>query len=82
MLKHFLHQKDFRFKKNKKKRAQNGLETLSKSQDPQLGQWLPSLYLNIWLFTKRPQRYGLASIFHKLYNYFREYYDLIYLASY
>jgi hypothetical protein len=56
MLKHFLHQKDFRFKKNKKKRAQKGLETLSKSQDPQLGQWLPSLYLNIWLFTKRLQR--------------------------
>lgn len=38
ILKHFLHQKDFRSKKKKKKRAQNGRLTRSKSHEPQLGQ--------------------------------------------
>jgi hypothetical protein len=40
ILKHFRHQNDFRFKKKKKKRAQNGRLTRSKSHEPQLGQWL------------------------------------------
>jgi len=55
IVKHFLHQYVLILRKKKRYFAINPLGTLSKSQDPQLGQESPILNLNIsWhLFSKR-----------------------------